>query len=297
MELTGATSPDNETFGLNFDEMQFAIDRLLVKNDPRRIGFVCWMANNHKNKEEYDKAIRCLRDALLIPCNGNEHVMVYNKLADVYEKQNKWSAALECYENIISMLQLSESAPELARAHTDAGNMYEEMQDYHNAIVNYKRGVQLYCQNKSPHHHIVSLYKITIGLIFEKLGDMDAAIKTFQEVIDLGHSGKTKVAYQQIAMIYFLKDDYEMAYYNFIQSLEIAQRENPPDIDFIINIHLHIFRTEFIRKHYDEGGIHLNEAIVMSKNYKCTEKTQKKIQSALKLLSDLQRIAQSHNRK
>ncbi len=175
--------------------------------------------------------------------------------------------------------------------------MYREMEDYHNAIVHYKRGVQLYCQHESPHHPIVSSNKIVIGLLFKKLGDMDAAIKTFQEVIDLGHSGKTKVAYQKISSIYLLKHDYDMAYYNFIESLEIAQRENPPDIDFIIDIHLHIFDIEFLYKHYDECCIHINEVIVMSKNHKCTEETQENIQSALKSFSDMQRLAESHNKK
>jgi tetratricopeptide (TPR) repeat protein len=98
MELTNATSQDNETFGLiNCDEMQFAIDRNFVKNDPRRIGFQYFMANSHKNKEEYDNAIKCLRDALLIPGNNDTHPAVYNELAEVYEKQRNWPAALESY--------------------------------------------------------------------------------------------------------------------------------------------------------------------------------------------------------
>jgi tetratricopeptide (TPR) repeat protein len=195
------------------------------------------------------------------------------------------------------MLQSLKSSSKLALVHLEAGDMYREMEDHHNAIVHYKRGVQLYCQHESPHHPIVSSYKIVIGSLFEKLGDMDAALKTFQEVFELGHPDKTKVAYQRISTIYVLKDDYDMAYYNLIESLEIAQREIPPNIDFIIDIHLDLFRIEIIRKNYDDGYNHINEAIVMSKNHQCTEETQKEIQSALKMFSDMQRPTQPHNRK
>jgi tetratricopeptide (TPR) repeat protein len=295
-ELIDATSQDNETFGLmNSEEIQYVIDQNLVKNDPRRIGLLIMMASNATEKNKYDQAIGYLRNALLIPCNDENHARVYNQLAKVYEKQKNWPAALECYENIIGMPQLSETSSTLPLAHLSAANIYEKIQDDHNAIVHYKRGVQLYCQHESPQHPIVSTHKIVIGLKFEKLGDMDAALKTFEEVIDLGRSEDVKVAYKHISMIYISREDYDMAYYNSIESLKISQREIPPDIDFIIEIHLLLLRIEFLRNHFDEGCVHMKEAVVMSENHECTEATRKEIQSILKIFSDPQCRARSHN--
>jgi tetratricopeptide (TPR) repeat protein len=121
---------------------------------------------------------------------------------------------------------------------------------------------------------------------------MDAALKTFQEVIELDHSDNVKVAYKQIGRIYILKDDFDMAYYNLIESLKISQREIPQDIDFIIDIHLLLVCVECQRNHIAEGGVHMEEAIVMSENNECTEATRKDIQKWVKIFSDLQ----SHNR-
>jgi tetratricopeptide (TPR) repeat protein len=292
-ELIDATSQGNETFRLmNFEEMQSAIDQIWVKNDPRRIRFLQMMVDNATQEKRDDQAIECLRNALLIPCNDDERAALYNQLAKIYEKQNNWPAALECYENIISMIQLSETSKTLPLAHIGAAKIYGKNQDDHNAIVHYKRGVQLYCQYQSPHHPIVSSYKIVIGLKFKKLGDMDAALKTFQEVIELDHSDNVKVAYKQIGRIYILKDDFDMAYYNLIESLKISQREIPQDIDFIIDIHLLLVCVECQRNHIAEGGVHMEEAIVMSENNECTEATRKDIQKWVKIFSDLQ----SHNR-
>jgi tetratricopeptide (TPR) repeat protein len=296
-ELIDAMSQDNETFRLmNFEEMQSAIDQILVKNDPRRIGFLRLMAVKATKEKKDDQAIEFLRNALLIPCNDDERATLYNQLAKIYEKQNNWPAALECYENIISMIQLSETSTKLPLAHIGAAIIYGKNQDDHNAIVHYKRGVQLYCQYQSPHHPIVSSYKIVIGLKFKKLGDMDAALKTFQEVIELDHSDDVKVAYKHISRIYILKDDYDMAYYNLIESLKVAQREISPDIDFIIDIHLLLARVEFVRRHFAEGYVHMEEARVMSENNECTEATREEIQSVVKMFSDLQCFVRSHNR-
>jgi tetratricopeptide (TPR) repeat protein len=255
------------------------------------------MAFNATEEEKYDQAIGYLRNALFIPCIDDKRATVYNRLAEVYEKQKNWPAALECYKNIISMPQLSKTSTKLALAHINAAHIYEEMEDDHNAIVHYKRGVQLYSQRESPHHPIVSSHKIVIGIKFKKMGDMDAALKTFQEVIELDHSNDVKVAYKQIGMIYSLREDYDMAYYNFIESLKISKREIPPDIDFIIGIHLLLARTEWLRNHFDEGYVHMSEVVVMSENHECTEATQKDIQSTLKIFSDIQCHVWSHKLK
>ena len=296
-DMTNVTSSSNRAFELTNDEEWWpAVDQSLVKNDPGRAGLLIGMADNAIKNNRYDQAIRYYRDALSISLHDDCRAVIYNILAEVYEKQKNWLAALECYENIIGMQQLSD-ALKLGRAHIDAARMYSELQDYHNALVHYKRGVQIYSQHQSPRHPIVCSSKMLIGLIFKSMGDMDAAIKTFQEVIELGDSKQLKSAYQSIGTIYILKHDWEMAYYNLIQSLAISQRENPPDTDFIIDIHLDLVRVELLRNHDDEAHIHMKEAIVMSKNDGCTEATQERIQSVLKSFSAWQSHSRSHNHK
>ena len=297
MELIDATSPDNETFRLiNSEEMQSVIDQTFTKNDSRRIGLLTMMASNTAKENKYDQAIGYLRNALLIPCDGDEHAVVYMNLAKVYEEQNNWPSALECYENIISMTHLSETSSILPHAHTAAGDMYNKIHDNHNAIVHYKKGVQLYCQRQSPHHPIVSLYKIIIGIIFEELRDTDAALKIFHEVTELDHFEHVKIACEYISNIHILRHDYDMAYYNSIETLKISQSKIPPDIDFIIDTHLLLVRIACLRNHSDEGYVHIEEAIVMAENHQCTEATRKEIESTLKIFSDLQCRKRSRNR-
>ena len=296
-DMTNVTSSGNGAFELTNDKEWWpAVNQSLVKNDPGRAGLLIGMADNALKNNRYDQAIRYSQDALSISLHDDCRAVIYNILAEVYEKQKNWLAALECYENIIGMQQLSDTL-KLGRAHIDAAGMYSELQDYHNALVHYKRGVQIYSQHQSPSHPIVCSSKMSIGLIFKKMGDMDAAIKTFQEVIELGDSEQLKSAYQSIGTIYILKDDWEMAYYNLIESLAISQRENPPDTDFITNIHLDLVRVELLRNHDDEAHIHMKEAIVMSKNDGCIEATQERIQSVFKSFSAWQSHSRSHNRK
>ncbi|CAF3448430.1 unnamed protein product, partial [Rotaria sp. Silwood2] len=188
MDLIDVMSQGNETFGLmNVEEMHSAINQNLTKNDPRRIELLLMTAMKATRANKFDEAIECLRDALLIPCTDDERASVYSQLAEVYEKQKNWSAALENYENIFRMPQISEASSDLRLAHISTAKIYAEIGDDHNSILHYKSGVQLYCQHKSPHHPLVSSCKIQIGSKFLKLGDMDAALKTFQEVIELGY--------------------------------------------------------------------------------------------------------------
>ncbi|CAF1682962.1 unnamed protein product, partial [Rotaria magnacalcarata] len=279
MDLIDVMSQYNETLGLmTVEEMQPAINQNFTKNNPQRIGLLLMTAMKATEENKYDEAIKCLRDALLIPCTDDERASVYRQLAEVYEKQKNWPAALENYENIFRMPQLSKASSNLRLAHISTAKIYADIGDDRNAIVHYKSGVQLYCQHKSSRHRHVGSLKMLIGLKFKKLGDMDAALKTFEEVIDLDHPDQVKDAYKQIGMIYFLRKDYDMAYYNFIESLNISQREIPPDSDFIIDTHLHLARTQYLRNHFDEGCLHMSVIEDMSENHKCTEATQQQIQ-------------------
>ncbi|CAF1586575.1 unnamed protein product [Rotaria magnacalcarata] len=67
----------------------------------------------------------------------------------------------------------------------------------------------------------------------------------------------------------------------------MAQREVSPDIDLIIKNHLHFAMIEYMWKHFDEADAHMNEAIAMSTDCQCTQRTKKEIQTTLDALSSL----------
>ncbi|CAF4799910.1 unnamed protein product [Rotaria socialis] len=245
---------------------------------------IAWTA---AQENDNDTAIQCLQEALLRSCDDDLRATVCMQLALIYIKQENWRAVLETCEKSFNLPKVSEKSPMLLSAHDISASLYQQFKDNCNALVHYKRAVELRCQHHSSHDPKVSADKMRIALIFLELKDMDAAFKIFGEVIELDHSKDTRVAYERMGLIYLLRGDCDMAHYCCTQSLEMAQREVSPDIDLIIKNHLHFAMIEYMWKHFDEADAHMNEAIAMSTNCQCTQRTKKEIQTTLDALHSL----------
>ncbi|CAM4923798.1 unnamed protein product [Rotaria socialis] len=285
MEAIGISSRENEPLGLpNFEQIQSLMDQSFIKKNPWHNNILRGIAWTAAQENDNDKAIQCLQEALLRSCDDDQRAAVCIQLALIYIKQENWRAVLETCEKIFNMPKLSEKSPMLLSAHDISASLYQQFKDNCNALVHYKRAVELRCQHHSSHDPKVSADKMRIALIFVELKDMDAAFKIFGEVIELGHSKDTIVAYERMGLIYLARGDCDMAHYCFTQSLEMAQREVSPDIDLIIKNHLNFAMVEYILKHFDEADAHMNEAVTMSNNCQCTQRTKNKIQDTLDVL-------------
>jgi tetratricopeptide (TPR) repeat protein len=188
---------------------------------------------------------------------------------------------LEICESIFNLPKLSEKSFALLWAHDISGMLYERFEDNHNALVHYKRAAQLRCKHHSPDNSVISHDKMQIALIFTKLEHLDAAIKMFEEVIELGHPRDIGIAYERMGLIYRLKGDNDMAFYCFTKSLEIAIRDVSTDFGLIVKNHIHLAEIEYIWKNFDQVDAHMSEALAMSSNSQFTERTKNEIEVAL----------------
>ena len=284
-EATGIPTGENEPFRLpNFEQIKSLTDQSCIKKDPMRnymLSRIAWAAAQENDK---DKSIKCLEEALVTPCDDDDlRATTHLQQALIYVERENWRAVLESCEPIFNMPRLSEKSPRLLSAHELCASIYQQFQDNRNALLHYQKAVQLRCQYHSPHDPKVSTDKMRIALIFLDLEDMDTALKIFEEVVQLGYSKDTSIAYERMGLIYVLKGDCDMAHYCFTQSLEIAQSGDSPNIDLVIKNHLHFATVEHIRKSFDQVDVHINEALVISNKYPCTKETKKEIEHTLDL--------------
>lgn len=282
----------NEPFeSTNVEEMWAVLDRCTAKDNYSRAAFLSLMAKDAKDNKNYELAIKFFRKAVLERCSDSQRARFYYQLGTIYEIQENWPAALECYENTINMSETLELLQMCRHAHRHCAEIYQQINDDHNALLHQQKALQIYCQQQSSQDLYFTGGKMLIGLKFTLLGDDDAALKCFQEVIELDHPEHTRDAYQYSGIIYLKREDFEMAHYSFIQSLEISQNEFPSDMDFIIKIHINLAQVEYLRDRFDEADVHIDKVLVLSTEYRCTEETRQSIQNTLKILPRLSRHA------
>ncbi|CAF1291371.1 unnamed protein product [Rotaria magnacalcarata] len=130
-----------------------------------------------------------------------------------------WNAALQCYQIIIDTPNLSEDSLELFVTHSGRADVYLNLNDLSNALLSYEKALQLQCQYHSSKDLSVGYFIFMIGCINEMMGNIDAALKSYQDIIKLDQIDFTYTAHQYIGKIYMQRNDHDTARRHLIKSL------------------------------------------------------------------------------
>lgn len=208
---------------------------------------------------EYDQAIELIQNGLAIPCTNDFHILLYNQLANIYEKQENWTAAIETYQQIIKMPQLAPNSSAIIKAHGGCGDVYSKIKEFSQAFNCYTKALDLQLQHY-PHDHLeTSNTYIHIGYCYKNLGDVKSALDYYQKAILMGHPETMSGAYRSIALIYLTRKEYDSARSNLIKSLELAKTLTPQITSELIFAYKLLITVEHQTKNHYQRDVYIDQ--------------------------------------
>jgi tetratricopeptide (TPR) repeat protein len=255
-------SNDEQIKSIRYDRMKSNMDKILSENDSSRSDIFYRMALSAVKEGNYDRAIAFVRDGLSITSNYNNGIDVelYNLLVIIYKKQKNWPAVIESCQSIIDMPQIPPSSSAIVKAHIERGDACIELDDLSEAFLSYTNALELQKQHHAPNHPLTSEIHINIGNVFEKKGNVSAALESYNEAITLGSPDTASTAYKNIGVMYMRRGNHDLARSNFIKCLEIQEGSIPHKTFLIACIHLWLARLEHKTEHYEQRDFHIQQS-------------------------------------
>jgi tetratricopeptide (TPR) repeat protein len=243
------------------DQLESNMNESFTEDNPYRKQFALYLADLAVKEKDYDRAIGYLRNGLSVSCVNGHHALLYWSLVRIYKKQKNWRAALDCYDKIINMKHLSVNSPILIKAYTGYGDVCKELGDYNKASLSYKHAIKL--QSQFP---VTSETQMKIADIYTSLGDTNAALKIYEEVIGLGHSVSVSEAYQNMGIIYMKRKDYDKARSYFNKSLEVPESNIYQDPFYCGLSHLYLADIEHLTGCHEKRDFHINQVLIIAES-------------------------------
>ena len=236
----------------------------LPEKHPIRVLHLRDMASRAANIAEYDQAIKLIQNGLSIPCTNDGRVLLYQELAEIYEKQGNWLEAIKSHQQIINMPQLPPNSSVIIEAHVRCGNEYSEIKEFSQAYNCYAKALDLQLQHY-PHDHLrTSKIYIKIGDCYEKLGNVTSALESYQKAISTGHPETASGAYHCIAQIYVTRKEYDKARSNLIKSLDLAKAQQPQHTALLVYTYEWLIMVEHRTNHHRQRDIYIDQLMKLT---------------------------------
>ncbi|WP_298520527.1 hypothetical protein [uncultured Kordia sp.] len=129
--------------------LAFAILEECEKLDPKNFLYPYEKAFAYVKKKEYDKAIKILKKTLKYE---NINSQVYQMLGNAYSYSGKEKKAIKTYEKGM------EKFPNAGNLHLEKGNVFWFKEDYNEAAINYRKGIEADPMFPSNYYRLALLY-------------------------------------------------------------------------------------------------------------------------------------------
>jgi tetratricopeptide (TPR) repeat protein len=255
-----AKSSDEQMKPISYDILKFIMDDIEPKNNSSRSLILLGMATTAGSDGDYDRAIALVREALSVTCDYDIHVMLYECLIIIYHKQKNWPAVIESCQCIIDMPEIPPSSSAIVEAHIRRGDACIELDDLSEAFLSYTKALELQSQHHVPNHPLTSEIHHKIGNVFEKTGDVPAALESYNKAITLGSPDTSSTLYEKIGSMYMRLDNYDVARSNFIKCLEIQEGSIPHKTFRLACTHIRLALVEHKTEHYQQRDFHIQQA-------------------------------------
>ncbi|HYC84298.1 MAG TPA: tetratricopeptide repeat protein, partial [Chryseosolibacter sp.] len=175
------------------------------------------MAAIHYESQQYDQAIETLKKvAVTARANNDMRTLArsYNNIAYSFLALHELDSS---FANAQKALSISEPAGEkylTAFAKRVLGDVFFARKEYRKALHTYNEGVALALEEKNNFIRASTLHRI--GMTYNALGEIDTALKYMLEdaqiARDLGFNDELERAYNNLAELYYKKNDLRSAY-------------------------------------------------------------------------------------
>lgn len=235
--------------------------------------FLFYYSNNFKKTLEYIKKAELIAQEKLIPQKIVLPQNLYIMQGTIYRALGYKEKAIMSDIGIIESIKKDNSIPssQLAEQYTSLAIQYDELGDYNNAILYYKKGIKL-----SKKYNLETIYNIyyptyCLASCYQEKGQISKALTVYKNLIPAIEQIKNKnkdyyilstQTYQSLAKLYINNKLYDSSYFYINKLHEIHQESNERiwesyDIYSQYNIHI---------KNYVEAEKNAQDALSMLQN-------------------------------
>ncbi len=159
--------------------------------------------------------------------DNEENVAVYARRLGLFKSsRHEFKKAVEYFDVAYEKYRSAGNSRGIASVYNGRGTMYNNMALYYLALENYLNSLRIYKEEEAKRS--IAALLINIGNIHKKLDNLDLALEYYLNSLDLYGESETdrsrfSAAYNNIGVIYFGREDYEMSLKFYNKALEINE--------------------------------------------------------------------------
>ncbi len=202
--------------------LQYSQEATHVADLHWRIGTV------HEKRGEYDQALTNVSLGLAQLASDRARTVETARLLTlqcrVHHQQGHFEEAIEAGEQALAIVEDTANYQEIAQAHNELGNAYEERSEPDNAIAHYERGL-LILERIGDEHGAARVYG-NLAIIYYQT-DLERSASYFKRTLEtmqrLGDVWGESTAYQNLGIVAYARADYGRAIGHYHQSLRMKE--------------------------------------------------------------------------
>ena len=131
----------------------------------------------------YPRALQTYRAILDDRSAHSYHGIVYHDIGRVYQEQQQWQQALAAYQRALELKEQHSQQHELGSTYHQIGIVYQEQQQWQQALDAYQRALELKEQHEQQHQLGSTHHQI--GTVYEEQQKWSEALDAYQRALEL----------------------------------------------------------------------------------------------------------------
>lgn len=266
--------------GNMYDALKQAL--IIIKRQPANFHMRIFLANCYKRTSQSSKAINELKELLRL---DNENVVAVKELAQIYLETNQKQSAIKMY---LKFLTYIDNNLESAKVRSTLAQLYIDLNDYDEAISQYKAVLEIYPEDIAVKKNIIELYK--------KTSDDARAIQMCEELLSVSMDGSEQLwFFSNLIDLYLRRNNSEKALEYANLALQNPTAEQIPLKEKIAEILVTMGRTDESIKILKDLAVENEEDINIKRYLARTFEAKKDFVSAVQTYKEILDIADAED--
>lgn len=177
-----------------------------------------------------DQALKLYSEVLESPASTRlsrwDHAHLLNNIANVYQQLHQHDVAREYYDQSLRDFLTIRDTIGVAIVYSNVGMMYYELGELDSALLTFQRSAELY--RASDDKRGLARVICNSGLVYEDRGNLSLALATYTRALKYADESQDQLqavlAILNIANVYLLQHEYELAKEHALQALDRARQ-------------------------------------------------------------------------
>jgi tetratricopeptide (TPR) repeat protein len=186
------------------------------------------IADLHREKGQFDKAIEIAKDALALfeRLGGHEDDLAYilNGIGSGYWRKAEYADALHFYGKALAVNEKLGRERGMAVQHTNLGNVYGDQGEFPKCLEHYEKGLKIF--EKIGDVRAIAILSNNLGAFYGEVGELEKALGLYENAMTvykrIGDARMLFSTYTNIGIIYYMYGDLTKAMEHYLKGIEVA---------------------------------------------------------------------------